>query len=427
MFVNHPRETARVAVAGCSGRGMGLLPLLLEMEDVRITAVCDHYPDRAEAAAEAVKKAYGIDSVPTYTCHKAMLERDDIDGVIISTSWAAHCEVAIDAMNAGKYAAIECGGGSSLDELWALVRTSEATGVPCMALENCCYDRNEMAIFNMIKQGVFGEVVHVQGGYGHDLRDEISYGRENRHYRFANYLNRDAELYPGHAIGPMAKYLDINRGNRMVSLVSMSSKAAGLNAFLKKEKGDGYDMTNARWAEGDIVTTMIRCAGGQTMLLTHDTTLPRYYSRFGSVRGTKGMWMEDGGRIFLDGSSTGESWAHEPEDFAPYYEKYKHPLWQRFEQEGVKGGHGGMDWLVLRAFVESIIAGTGCPTDVYDAAAWMAVTVLSEQSIALGSAPVAFPDFTNGRWIDREPYLRTPYCLDEVCADLFDFPAKEEN
>lgn len=419
MFENHPREIARIAVAGCSGRGMSLLPLLLEMEDVRVTAVCDPYPDRAEAAAEEVKKVYG-EACPSYTDHKKMMEQEDIDGVIISTSWAAHCAVAIDAMRAGKYAAIECGGGSSMDELWDLVRTSETTGVPCMAMENCCYDRNEMAVYNMIRQGFFGEIVHVEGGYGHDLRDEISYGRENRHYRFDNYKYRCAELYPGHAIGPMSKYLHINRGNRMVSLVSMASKARGLNAFLAKEKGPDYDMTGYPWSEGDVVQTMIRCANGETMLLTHDTTLPRYYSRFGKVQGTRGLWQEEGSRVFYDGCTVKEgSWDHKPLDFAPFYEQYAHPLWKWFEQEGVKGGHGGMDWLVLRAFAESILAGTTCPTDVYDAAAWMAVTVLSEQSIACGSAPVAFPDFTSGKWIHREPYLRTKYCLDEVCDDLF--------
>lgn len=423
MFKNHPREIVRVAVAGCGCRGAAMLPLLLEMEDVRVTAVCDPYLDKAEACAAMVEKAYG-EPCAVYTDYREMIEKDDADGVMVSTSWQAHCAVAIAAMRAGKYAAIECGGGCSMDELWDLVRTSEQTGMPCMALENCCYDRNEMAILNMIKQGIFGEIVHVQGGYGHDLRDEISYGRENRHYRFANYKVRNGELYPGHAIGPMAKYLNVNRGNRMVSLVSMSSKARGLNDFLKREKGDDYDMTGYPWAEGDIVTTMIRCANGETMLLTHDTTLPRYYSRFGSVRGTRGMWMEDGGRIFLDGEGVGDSWAHAPKDFAPYYEKYKHPLWKYFEQEGVKGGHGGMDWLVLRAWVESMVAGTECPTDVYDAAAWMAVTVLSEQSIAQGSAPVDFPDFTSGKWIDRGPWLRTRYCLDEVCSDLFEETAE---
>ena len=423
MFENHPRPVARVALAGCGCRGASMLPLLLEMEDVRVTAVCDPYLDKAEACAEQVRKAYG-EPCAVYTDYREMIEKDDADGVMVSTSWQAHCAVAIAAMRAGKYAAVECGGGCSMDELWDLVRTSEQTGMPCMALENCCYDRNEMAVLNMIKQGIFGEVVHVQGGYGHDLRDEISYGRENRHYRFANYKVRNGELYPGHAIGPMAKYLNINRGNRMVSLVSMSSKARGLNDFLMREKGPEYDMTGYPWAEGDIVTTMIRCANGETMLLTHDTTLPRYYSRFGSVRGTRGMWMEDGGRIFLDGEGEGDSWAHAPKDFAPYYEQYKHPLWKYFEQEGVKGGHGGMDWLVLRAWVESMLAGTECPTDVYDAAAWMAVTVLSEQSVAQGSTPVDFPDFTNGKWIDRGPWLRTRYCLDEVCTDLFEEDAE---
>lgn len=419
MFDVKPRQVARIAIAGCGSRGSSLLPLLLEMDDVLVTAVCDKYPDRVEAALQAVKEARG-NECKGYTDHKAMMEQEDIDGVLISASWAAHCEIAIDAMLHGKYAAIECGGGSNMQELWELVRTAETTGMPCMALENCCYDRNEMAVYNMIKAGFFGELVHVEGGYGHDLRDEVSFGRENRHYRFDNYKYRNGELYPGHAIGPMAKYLGINRGNRIVSLVSMASKARGLNDFLLREKGPEYDMTGYPWHQGDIVQTMLRCANGETMLLTHDTTLPRHYSRFGKVQGTHGMWQEDGSFVFFDGCSEGSSWQHKPLDFAPFYEKYKHPLWKHFEQEGVKGGHGGMDWLVLRAFVESILAGTQCPTDVYDAAAWMAVTVLSEESIALGSAPVSFPDFTGGRWLKREPYLRTRYCLDEVCTDLFE-------
>ncbi len=426
MYQNHPREKARIALAGAGCRCMGILPLLLEMEDVRVTAVCDPYPDKAQAAARLAEEAYG-EPIAVFTDHKQMLAQENIDGVVICSSWATHCRIAIDAMRAGKYAAIECGGGASLEELWELVRTQQETGVPCMAMENCCYDLKELTVLNMIKQGLFGELVHVEGGYGHDLREEVSFGRENRHYRFDNYMHRNGELYPGHAIGPIAKYLNINRGNRMVSLVSMASKSAGLHAYLKEKKGDEYDATNAPWAEGDIVQTMIRCAGGETILLTHDTTLPRYYSRFGCVRGTKGMWQEEENRVFFDGEGEGETWAHAPKPFDPLLEKYKHPLWKEFEKEGVKGTHGGIDWLVLRALVESMLAGTDCPTDVYDAASWMAVTVLSEKSIATGSAPVAFPDFTSGEWIHRKPYLRGKYCLDEVCTDFFeeDAPAPE--
>ena len=426
MLVSEKKANcARIASIGLGGRGTGMMQNLLEMDDVIVPAVCDLYPDRAENAAKIASENQGIE-VTAYTDYKELLKRDDIDGVLVTTSWAAHCYVAADAMYAGKYAAIECGGGASLDELWQIVRAYERTGVPCMALENCCYDRNEMAILRMIKEGIFGEVVHVEGGYGHDLRDEISFGRENRHYRFDNYKHRNADLYPGHAIGPMAKYLNINRGNRMVSLVSMASKARGLHEYLMREKGEEYDASHYHWEEGDIVQTMIKCAHGETILLTHDTTLPRYYSRFGSVRGTKGMWMEDGNKIFLENPADDTpSWGHVGKDFLELREKYEHPLWKKFETEGVQGGHGGMDWLVLRGFVESVINKTDPPTDAYDAAAWMAITVLSEQSIAMGSAPVPFPDFTDGKWIRRDPYVRSQYCLDEVCYDLFEDENKE--
>ena len=411
-------NTANIALIGYGARGKTLLPVLLDMNDVHVAAVCDSYPDRAKDAALAVEHVYG-EACPSFTNYKLLLAQKDIDGVIISTSWYAHCRIAIDAMKAGKYVAIECGGGSSLDELWELVKVGEETGIPCMALENCCYDRNEMAVLNMIKQGLFGEIVHVEGGYGHDLRDEITHGHENRHYRFDNYRYRNAELYPGHAIGPISKYININRGNRMISLVSMASKARGLKSFIIDERGPDSDYAQVSWNEGDIVQTLIRCAGGETILLTHDTSLPRYYSRFGKVQGTKGLWQEEGNYVFFEGQCSGESWEHKPFDFAPLYEQYKHPLWKQFEREGVRGGHGGMDWLVLRAFVESILNGTECPTDVYDAASWMAVTVLSEISIAQGSTPVYFPDFTNGKWINRQPFVRSRYCLDEVCRDLY--------
>lgn len=420
MLVSEKKKNvAHIAVIGTSGRGNGLLPLLTEMDDVVVPAVCDLYEDRVQEAAKKASEDQGI-TVDAYTDYKEMLKRDDIDGVVISSSWAAHGYLAVAAMNAGKYAAVECGGACSIDECWQLVRTSEQTGVPCMALENCCYDKDEMAILRMIKEGIFGEIIHCTGGYGHDLREEVAFGRENRHYRFDNYLNRNADLYPGHAIGPISKYLNINRGNRMISLTSMASKARGLNEFLLKTKGEEYDMSRAHFSEGDIVTTMIKCAHGETIVLTHDTTLPRYYSRFGSVRGTKGVWNSDGGLIFIDGRSPVDGWDHKPEKFENYYKEYEHPLWKEFSKEGVKGGHGGMDWLVLRSFVESVINKTQPPMDVYDAAAWMAITALSEQSIAMGSMPVAIPDFTDGKWIHREPPVRSKYSVAEICYDLFD-------
>ena len=202
---------------------------------------------------------------------------------------------------------MEVGGAYSLYECWELVRVSEETGVDCMMLENCCYGREEMTILNMIKQGIFGEIVHCQGGYQHDLRSEIAMGIENRHYRFKNYQHRNGQIYPTHEIGPISKYLDINRGNRFLTLTSMSSKAKGLSKWIADNKGTDHEHSKIDYVQGDIVTTMIKCAHGETVLLTHDTSLPRVYSRGGRVQGTKGIWMEDKKSVHIEGKSPAEN------------------------------------------------------------------------------------------------------------------------
>lgn len=413
------KKNINIGVIGLSGRGHGMLGELLDVEGVKVTAVCDKYEDRALRGQQKVidDKGYKPD---VYLDYKELLARDDLDAVMISTTWITHARIAIDAMKAGKHAAIEVGGAASIEECWQLVRTSEETGKFCMLLENCCYDRNEMALFNMVKQGLFGELVHMQGGYQHDLRDEISLGRENRHGRLFNFQHRNGELYPTHQLGPISKVLSINRGNRYISLVSMASKSRGLNVWIKENKGEDYDIANYPFNQGDIVTTMIKCANGETVVLTHDCSLPRAYSRAYRIQGTKGIYMEDGNRIHLEGvTENRDGWMHSWDDFESFREKYEHPLWKKYTTEGVHGGHGGMDFLVLNAFCEAVKVGGQPPIDVYDTATWMAVTCLSEQSIAMGSHPVPFPDFTNGMWIDREPYRRGMYCLEEVCDDYF--------
>lgn len=415
------KENVRIGVIGLSGRGSGMLGELLDVEGVTVPAVCDKYEDRAQNGKKIVKDKAGYDA-DAYTDYKELLARNDIDAVMISTTWITHARIAVDAMRAGKHAAIEVGGAASIEECWQMVRTSEETGKFCMLLENCCYDRNEMALFNMIKQNLFGEIVHMEGGYQHDLREEISLGRENRHGRLFNFQHRNGELYPTHQLGPISKALSINRGNRFLTLVSMASKSRGLNEWIKKNKGEDYDIANYPFNQGDIVTTMIKCACGETIVLTHDCSLPRAYSRAYRIQGTKGIYMEDGNRIHLEDyteNTAEDGWMHSWENFEKYREKYEHPLWQKYTTEGVHGGHGGMDFLVLNAFAEAVKEDGTPPIDVYDTAAWMAVTCLSEQSIAMGSHPVPVPDFTNGMWIDREPYRRGMYCLEEVCNDYF--------
>lgn len=390
-------DKVNIGVIGLGGRGRGLAALVAGMDDVRVPAVCDVYDDRVQQAVEKLTEVQG--HAPTgYADYRELLDKEDLQAVIIATSWTTHVEISLAAMHAGVVAASEVGGASSVQECWELVRTSERTGVPFMLLENCCYGREEMAVLRMVKEGVLGELIHCQCGYEHDLRSEITRGQENRHYRLDNFAQRNADLYPTHGVGPIAKMLDINQGNRFLSLVSMSSKARGLHEYAVEHLGADHAQAQRVYNQGDITTTMIKCARGETVLLTHDCSLPRPYSRAQRVQGTKGLWMEDKNAVHLD-SSEGERW----EPMAEILEKYEHPVWHDFIHDGVRGGHGGMDWLVQRALVDSIKEGATPPIDVYDSVAWMAITCLSEDSIACGSAPVPFPDFTNGKWITRQP------------------------
>ena len=413
-------KKVRIGAVGISGRGSSMLDLLLAVPGVVCPCVCDKYADRAEHGIEIVKNSENYDGyeVRSYLDYEEMLDKEELDALVVFTTWITHSKIAIAGMNHGLHVAMEVGGAASVEECWELVRTSERTGKFCMLLENCCYDRNEMAVFNMVKKGLFGEIIHCEGGYRHDLRDEISLGRENRHGRLFNFQNRNGELYPTHQLGPISKVLGINRGNRFLSLVSMASKSKGLNQWIKDNKGEDYDLYGYDFACGDVVTTIIRCAHGETITLTHDCCLPRPYTRNYLVQGTKGIFsdIDEAAACAIQGVT--ES-THEWTKFETIREKYDHPLWAKYEKAGVKAGHGGMDYLVLSAFVEAVQHGSQPPIDVYDTAAWMAITCLSEQSVAMGGMPVPVPDFTNGMWIDREDYRRGVYCLEEVCEDFF--------
>ncbi len=394
-------RTVRLGIVGLGGRGRGQMATLLQMQDIEISAVCDVYPDRVEAAQALVKKERGYEPQGE-SDYRALCARADVDAVLAFSSWETHTDVCVCAMKAGKHAAMEVGGATSLEDCWKLVRTFEETGIECMMLENCCYGKEEMTLLNMVRQGIFGTLVHCEGGYEHDLRDEIGMGDINRHYRQRHFLQRNGELYPTHELGPIAKYLNLNRGNRMVSLVSMASKAEGLHAWLQQHRAD-TPLAGAQVNEGDVVTTMIKCANGESILLRHDCTLPRPYSRGGVVQGTKGLWMEDNRSIYIEDMSPGDNghWTHHWESDEKYMREYEHPLWKEYESFGLRGGHGGMDYLALRAFIESVQKDETPPIDTYDTASWMAVTALSEMSIACGSAPVAVPDFTGGRWLQK--------------------------
>lgn len=400
-------EFVRIGLVGLGGRGNGVLRgvLLENKEKVRVTAVCDLYEDRCEDAVKAVTDA-GFAAPFASTDYHTLLARDDVDAVIIACSWEDHIRVAIDALRAGKPVGMEVGGAYSVEECWELVRAQEESGTPFMFLENCCYGEREMLVMNMIDKGLFGDIVHCSGSYEHDLREEITYGKELRHYRLRNYIHRNCENYPTHELGPIAQILRINRGNRMLSLTSTASRPAGLHEYVAEHKADDAELMATEFRQGAIVTTVIKCANGETIRLTLGTTLPRFYSRNFTVNGTKGLYEENSDSFFFDNDEEMRKaeWDWKPNfrNADKFAEKYEHPVWDRFLHDGVRGGHGGMDWLVYGEFVDCLLENRPFPIDVYDAAAWMAITPLSEQSISTGSMPVAIPDFTNGKWTSRK-------------------------
>ena len=409
-----PGRKVRMGVIGLGGRGCGQMSTLLDMEDVDIVAVCDVYPDRVEKGQKIVFDKRGITPFGT-TCYEELLARDDLEAVMITSSWQTHARIATAALRAGKHVATEVGGASSLEECWAMVRASEETGLNCMMLENCCYDRVEMQVLNMIKKGLFGEVVHCEGGYEHDLRDEITFGEQNRHYRLRNYIGRNCENYPTHELGPICKLLRINDGNRMVKLSSFSSKSRGLHAFVEKTQPTNEKLLNTTFKQGDVVNTVITCANGETILLTLDTSLPRSYCRDFTVEGTKGMYSEESRALYLEFEKQDENGKTvldgQFRNAEEYKNKYASPLWADREQL-LTHGHGGMDALTLRACVNCFKDGSYPPIDVYDAVAFMCITALSEISIANGNMPVDIPDFTRGRWMKREHKAVGPFALD---------------
>ena len=407
------KEKIKIGYIGVGRRGSGVLrECFSQMKDVEVKTICDLFPERVKLGQEIVQEKGGYTPSGTGDYHD-ILNDPEIDAVIIMTGWSGRPALAIESMKAGKYTAIEVGCADTMEECFDLVRTYEETGVPVMMLENCCYGRREMMLYNMVWQGLFGEIVHCTGGYMHYLNNFGLFKDIGVHYRLPHYIARNRENYPTHELGPLSKLLHVNRGNRIVSLSSFASKSRGLKQYAADHLGADHELAHTDFKQGDIVTTVLTCAGGETIVLTLDTTLPRaYYSRNIGVRGTKGMSYEDTRVVFLEGM---EEKVRDNE--AEFFEKYDHPLHREYEAMGTRGGHGGMDWLVCRAFVESVKNGTDTPIDAYDTAVWLSIGVLSEQSIARGGVPMEVPDFTHGLWQTDRPVVWGKYCLDEVCED----------
>jgi len=395
-------KKVRLGFIGVGSRGTGHLRRILRRDDVEVPAICDIKPENLTRALDLVEKAKGY-RPDGYSKNeedfRRMVERDDMDGTIISTPWEWHTPMSVASMKAAKYAGVEVPAAVTIDECWELVKTYESTGIPCMILENVCYRRDVIAVLNMVRKGLFGEIIHCECGYQHDVR-YTKFGKNGvLLWRGKHSVVREGDLYPTHGIGPIAECLDINRGNRFVFLTSTATKRRGLSFYVENQFGEEHPNVERNYALGDIVTTVIKCFNGETVIVSHDTNSYRPYSLRFRVQGTKGIWMKDNDSIYIRDRSPKE---HAWEPFDKYQEEFDHPLWKKYSQNAAGAGHGGMDYFVRNAFIESIKRKVFPPIDVYDAVSWSVISPLSEQSIAKGSVPMEFPDFTRSKWITNK-------------------------
>jgi len=419
-FSGYSATKVKMGIIGVGGRGQSHLDLLLRRDDVDVVAICDVEVHALENSKAMIGKN-GKKMPQVFTgdndAWKSMLAvKGGLDGVVIATPWEWHKTMVLGSLEAGlKYVATEVILGISVQDHWDVVKAAEKYGANVMMLENVCYRRDVMAVLNMVRQGLFGELIHLQGGYQHDLRDVkfnngyngpphgVEFGEKGyseAHWRTQHSVHRNGDLYPTHGVGPLANYININRGNRFLSLCSFSSKSRGLHNYVEKWGGENHPNAKVNFKLGDVVTTSINCANGETLLLQHDTDLPRPYSLGFRVQGTEGLWMDVNKSIYIQDKSTKED---EWDDAQKWLDQYDHPLWTRWSKATAGAGHGGMDFFVMHAFVESVKQKTATPLDVYDAAAWSVISPLSEQSIELGNQTVEFPDFTGGQWMYRKP------------------------
>ena len=406
-----PMETVRVGFIGLGMRGPGAVERFTHLDGVAIKALCDLYPERVDSA-QAILTRRGLPEAAAYSGEegwKQLCERDDIDLVYIVTPWQKHVPMAVYAMEQGKHVAVEVPAATSLDECWQLVNTAEKTQRHCMMLENCVYDFFELTTLNMAKQGLFGDILHVEGSYIHDLDAFWDYYEGNWRLDF-NQKHR-GDVYATHGLGPACQLLDIHRGDKMNYLVAVDTKSVnGLK--LAEEK-----MGVSEFANADHTTTMIKTEKGRTILLEHNVYTPRPYSRMYQVTGTKGFankypiqgYAFDPGQLAESGVPDHENLSGH--SFVPkemceaLMQRYKHPIAMEIEEKAKEvGGHGGMDFIMDYRLIYCLQHGLPLDQDVYDAAEWSCIGELTAVSLEHNSAPVAVPDFTRGDWNKTDGY-----------------------
>lgn len=401
-------DKVRVAFIGVGARGSGHVVQMMQIDGVEVKAICDNHVPSAERSAKRVVEA-GRPAPTLYTNgdtdYRRMLDRDDIDLVIIATPWEWHAPMAKDTMLSGKHACVEVPMALTIDEMWQLVDTAEKTQRNCMMMENVCYGREELLVLNMCRLGVFGELLHGEAAYIHDLRGqmmEVDHGTGS--WRTVHYQKRNGNLYPTHGLGPVAQYMNINRGDRFDYMSSVSSPSRVRAIYAAEHFPPDHKWRTTPFKCGDINTSIIKTVLGRTIMVQWDEQLPRPYSRLNLIQGTKGVWGGFPDRCVIEGfSKATEEW-DEKEGLEKFYDKWEHPLWKRMGEEAKRnGGHGGMDFVMLWRIVYCLRNGLPLDQDVYDGAAWSAVSPLSEWSVAHRSQSINIPDFTRGQWKTNAP------------------------
>lgn len=400
-------DVVRCAFIGTGARGPSHIDAVMNCEGTQVVAVCDtHEPSRNKAVKMVTDKglpapaAYGKDDYD----YRRMLERDDIDAVFISTPWEWHVPMAVDTMKAGKHAFLEVPAAYTIDGCWELVDTCERTQKHCMMMENVNYGREELMVLNMCRMGLFGELLHGEAAYIHDLRwqmKEIEHGTGS--WRTLHYARRNGNLYPTHGLGPVAHYMDINRGDRLDFLSSVSCNARSREIYAQKEFPEGHERRKLKFVCGDLNTTIARTVKGKTLMIQWDEQLPRPYTRHNLVQGTKGCFGGFPGRVVIEGKTPStESWV-QGAGLNEFYQKYDHPLWVKLQEEAKRhGGHGGMDFVMVWRIIYNLRNGRPMDQDVYDGAVWSVITPLSEMSVANRGRAYDVPDFTRGKWVGRK-------------------------
>lgn len=399
-------ETVRVGVIGLGQRGSEAVERLSYIEGVEIVALCDKYPDRIAAAQKSLVKMQRpkAKEFSGEEGWKALCESNDIDLVYTPTPWHLHTPIAVYAMKNGKHAASEVPASKTIDECWELVETSEKTKKHCMMLENCCYDFFEQLTLNMARQGMFGEIVHAEGAYIHDLTKDWLFNKNAYAdmWRLKENIGRNGNLYPTHGLGPIAQCMNINRGDKFEHLVSMSSNDFTLNNMAKDLaiKDDFFKEYADRAYRGNMSTTLIRSNKGKTIMVQHDVSTLRPYSRIHLVSGTKGVaqkWPAPERVAF------GHSWIKK-EELDDLYKKYSTPIVNHIGAIAKDvGGHGGMDFIMDWRLIDCLRNGLPLDQDVYDAASWSCLVPLSQRSVSKKSTTVEIPDFTRGAWQTNKP------------------------